>query len=107
MHREEKICALGSEVVNAWFKGIAMGPEAARAALEEDVDGSVEYRSAQVLRTHKGQVRGAAAALRACPLCRPPRVSTSAKCHAHTCAHARAHPSHVPRSHSARAFRTC
>lgn len=55
-HREEKICALGSEVVNTWFKGVAMGPDAAKANLLADVDGAVEYRSNQVLRTHKGQV---------------------------------------------------
>lgn len=54
-HREDKICQLGSEVVNSWFKGIAMGPEAARSGLEADVDASVEYKSNQVLRRHKGQ----------------------------------------------------
>lgn len=48
---------LGSEVVNSWFKGIAMGPEAARIALEADVDRAVDYRSNQVLRKHQGQVR--------------------------------------------------
>jgi hypothetical protein len=57
VHREEKICALGSEVVNTWFKGIAMGPEAARDALQADIDTAVAYRSHQVLRHHKGQVR--------------------------------------------------
>uniref|UniRef100_A0A383VV95 Uncharacterized protein n=1 Tax=Tetradesmus obliquus TaxID=3088 RepID=A0A383VV95_TETOB len=54
-HREEKICSLGSEVVNSWFKGIAMGPEAAREALQADCDTTVAYRSHQVLRHHKGQ----------------------------------------------------
>jgi hypothetical protein len=44
-------------VVNAWFKGIAMGPEAARDALQADIDTAVAYRSHQVLRHHKGQVR--------------------------------------------------
>lgn len=68
MHREEKICALGSEVVNTWFKGIAMGPEAARGALRADVDTTVAYRSHQVLRHHKGQV-SAANVLRWLPLC--------------------------------------
>jgi hypothetical protein len=57
VHREEKICALGSEVVNTWFKGIAMGPEAARDALQADIDTAVAYRSHQVLRHHTGQVR--------------------------------------------------
>lgn len=57
-HREEKICSLGSEVVNSWFKGIAMGPEAAREALQADCDTTVAYRSHQVLRHHKGQVCG-------------------------------------------------
>jgi hypothetical protein len=57
VHREEKICGLGSEVVNTWFKGIAMGPDAARVALEADIDAAVQYRSHQVLRHHKGQVR--------------------------------------------------
>jgi hypothetical protein len=56
VHREEKICALGSEVVKTWFKGIAMGPEAARDALQADIDTAVAYRSHQVLRHHKGQV---------------------------------------------------
>lgn len=55
VHREEKICTLGSEVVNAWFKGIAQGPEAARRALADDIDNAVTYRSNQVLRNHKGQ----------------------------------------------------
>eukprot|EP00882_Tetradesmus_deserticola_P000474 GHRQ01000520.1.p1 GENE.GHRQ01000520.1~~GHRQ01000520.1.p1 ORF type:complete len:371 (+),score=163.02 GHRQ01000520.1:352-1464(+) len=55
VHREEKICGLGSEVVNAWFKGIKMGPEAARDALRADVDSTVAYSSHQVLRHHKGQ----------------------------------------------------
>jgi hypothetical protein len=41
--------------VNSWFKGIAMGPDAARIALEADVDQAVDYRSNQVLRKHKGQ----------------------------------------------------
>lgn len=56
MHREEKICGLGSEVVNTWFKGIAMGPEAARDCLRCDIDEAIMYRSHQVLRHHKGQV---------------------------------------------------
>lgn len=55
LHREEKICALGKEVVNAWFKGIKEGPEAARHALSDDVDNTVTYRSNQVLRNHHGQ----------------------------------------------------
>lgn len=57
MHREQKICSLGNEVVNTWFKGIAMGPEAARNHLLADIDTTVMYRSHQVLRHHKGQVR--------------------------------------------------
>lgn len=47
---------LGTEVVNSWFKGIAMGPDAARISLEADVDQAVDYRSNQVLRKHRGQV---------------------------------------------------
>lgn len=54
VHREEKICALGSEVVNAWFKGIAEGPESARHCLMDDIDDAVTYRSNQVLRNHQG-----------------------------------------------------
>jgi hypothetical protein len=33
-----------------------MGPDAAKINLLADVDSAVEYRSHQVLRTHKGQV---------------------------------------------------
>ncbi|KAI8476496.1 MAG: hypothetical protein J3K34DRAFT_401522 [Monoraphidium minutum] len=55
VHREQKICDLGREVVNAWFTGIKEGPDAARHALQEDVDDLVTYRSNQVLRNHKGQ----------------------------------------------------
>jgi hypothetical protein len=42
-------------VVNAWFKGIAKGPDAARVPLSNDVDDSLTYRSNQVLRNHKGE----------------------------------------------------
>lgn len=55
IHREEKICALGSEVVKAWFNGIKNGPESVRHALKDDIDETITYRSNQILRNHKGQ----------------------------------------------------
>lgn len=54
-HREERICSLGSEVVNAWFGGIKSGAESARACLTKDADTAVTYRSNQLLRNHHGQ----------------------------------------------------
>eukprot|EP00879_Flechtneria_rotunda_P000344 GHRR01000435.1.p1 GENE.GHRR01000435.1~~GHRR01000435.1.p1 ORF type:complete len:370 (+),score=100.51 GHRR01000435.1:174-1283(+) len=54
-HREHKVCSLGTEVVNSWFKGIAMGPAAALDNLRQDTDESVEYCSKHVLHCHKGK----------------------------------------------------
>jgi hypothetical protein len=48
---------MGEEVVNTWFKGVQGGAATIDAALTQWFDTDCEYRSDEVLRTHRGKVR--------------------------------------------------